>query len=593
MSGSEGDGTAEGPRSSRARSGGVARPGRKGRARGWRVGDASSTRTDLVLALALWGLAYLHRALFLFSNVDRNWGFTVFYEGDSETFYDFARAILAGVPYDSGIPFHPPLWPHLLAWIHVLVGAGSVQAEVPHVEVKLWTAAIGASVVPLLFLLAQRYLGRGVALVSALVATYSFGLYVVSVAPVTESLFMVLLLSSLLVMSTMDHPLAPWSTDRRLPVQRQASRYRTWMKATGLGILLGLLCLTRAEGVLPAMLVIGLGIVGAERGRFVTNRLPWIVGLAAAVLVIAPWTVRNSRALEAVNLRFASRMAEPLPTFVPITAYGPLNFALANNELAEGPFSRSILTSQADSATLDVTDPQHLEYFLHGYRIGIDWIRSQPGDFARLVLRKWRLFFGAGTLGFTQWDVPGGLDGVRRPVDLFVPNSRRGGWILFPLVILGCVQLLRAGGAPRRWALLGLLITGVGMVTAGLFFGYARLGVIALPLWISSAVAGIVATLQGVRRGFGSHDPLRSRMAAQHPRETPSGRQVRSPFDWTPRFLTVRERVAWLLPVFLLLTFEIWGATGERNFHATGTQAEGMSHLNPHDTMYLEVISGN
>ena len=72
-------------------------------------------RTDLRLAAGLALLAWLHRLAFLSSNRDRAWPYTVFYEGDSRTFFEYARALLAGRLHDSGIPFHPPGFPGFLA----------------------------------------------------------------------------------------------------------------------------------------------------------------------------------------------------------------------------------------------------------------------------------------------------------------------------------------------------------------------------------------------------------------------------------------------------------------------------------------------
>ena len=64
--------------------------------------------SDARWALGLGLLAALLRVLFVLSGTDRSWPYTAFYEGDSETFFRFARALLAGELYDGGIPFHPP-----------------------------------------------------------------------------------------------------------------------------------------------------------------------------------------------------------------------------------------------------------------------------------------------------------------------------------------------------------------------------------------------------------------------------------------------------------------------------------------------------
>ncbi|NJL27476.1 MAG: hypothetical protein HC897_06045, partial [Thermoanaerobaculia bacterium] len=169
----------------------------------------SGTRRELFWALGLSLLAWLHRLAFLLSNRDRAWPFTIFYEGDAETFFRYARALLAGEVYDSGIPFHPPGFPTFLAAIHRLLGAGEPRAVVPHLQVKLVLAAVASLGVGLLYLLVRPYLGHLAALVAALLAAWHFGLAVIAIAPVSEGLYLTLLLLALLLWSRkLEHPLA-------------------------------------------------------------------------------------------------------------------------------------------------------------------------------------------------------------------------------------------------------------------------------------------------------------------------------------------------------------------------------------------------
>ena len=145
-------------------------------------------------------LAALLRVLFVLSGTDRSWPYTVFYEGDSETFFRFARALLAGELYDGGIPFHPPGFAFFLAGLHLLVGAGAANAAVPHLAIKLILAVVvGGGSVALLYLAAAAALGRTVAIVTALLAAFHFGLYVLAVAPVGDGLFQLLLLAAIIL----------------------------------------------------------------------------------------------------------------------------------------------------------------------------------------------------------------------------------------------------------------------------------------------------------------------------------------------------------------------------------------------------------
>jgi hypothetical protein len=516
---------------------------------------AAPGNRDALWALGLTLLAWVHRLAFLRSNQDWRWPYTVFYEGDSETFFEYARALVNGKLYDNGIPFHPPGFAWVLAAVHTLAGAGAGTERVPYVAVKVMIALIGSLPVGLIYLLVRPYLGRTVALAAALLCAWSFGLYVIGVAPVTEGTYLTVLMLALLL----------WSRRLEHPLAAPDARPGGWKSALGLGLLLGFLALIRAEGVLIAVLLVAAGLPGALRDRSRRRLLPWaLVGLGW-MLAVAPWTARNAVQLSAMNERLAGRLAEPLPAFVPLTIYGPVNLALANNPQADGTFSRELLASQAQSGVLDVTDPQHLEFILHGDRIARKWMREHPGDFARLVLRKWELFFSAWKLGWTQWDWPGGLKGVRRPVDVFTPDSGAGWGLGLPLALLGLVCALATPGAPRRWALLVLLLTLAGMVTTGLFFGYVRQGLLLLPFWLTltaTALVWIGERLRGLASGF-----------------------TLAPIDPPRRLLQILAGAA-----ALLLVLELSGMGANRNYKATGTNVAGQTYLDRDQPVSLEEI---
>ncbi len=512
--------------------------------------ETPARRVDLWIAGGLVLLAWVHRLVFLRSNRDFSWPYTFFYEGDSEVFYSYARALLSGELYDAGIPFHPPGFAWFLAGIHTFLGAGEAGARVPHVAVKSIMALLGSVAIGQLFLLARPYLGRTVALIASLLGLYHFGLYVLSVAPVTESLYLVLLLSALLVWTRrFEHPLA-------VPPEERRPGGPVW--ALLLGLLLGALALTRAEGALIVVLLIGIGLLGRRREDL---RL-WALTVLGCILIITPWAIRNAIRLEAVNEQYEDGMAEPLPTFVPLTLYGPINLALANNPEADGSFSRSWLSSQSQNPGLDLRDPQHLEFILHGDRMAWEYARSEPGGFALLVGRKWRLVSEALTLGWTQWDWPGGLTGRRRPVDLFVPDSKVAYWITVPLVLLGLILSLATPGLPRRWTMLVLLLTASLLVATGLFFGYVRLGLLFLPFWLTFMAAALVWL--GARAWKLTLPP---------------------PADPSRRLWQTLAAIA-----AVLLVLEIWGISLHRNFKATGTNVPGRNYLDRDAPIYLELL---
>ncbi len=510
-------------------------------------------RRDLWWALGLTLLAWVHRLAFLRSNRDWSWPYTIFYEGDSETFYNYARALLKGQLYDNGIPFHPPGFAWVLSFIHTLVGAGPENDRVPYFAVKVVTALIGSLPVGLLYLLVRPYLGRAVALAASLLCAWSFGLYVIGVAPVTEGTYLTLLMLCLLLWTRrFEHPLA---APDRTP--------GGWKSALGLGLFLGFLALTRAEAALIAVIFVGIGLLPALRRR--TSFKPWVLVALGWTLAVAPWAIRNALQLSGMNERLAGQLAEPLPTFVPLTIYGPVNLALANNPQADGTFSREFLASKAQSGVLDLTDPQHLEFILHGDRIAWDWIRQNPGDFVQLVLRKWTLYFSAWKLGWTQWDWPGGLNGTRLPVDVFTPDSGAGWGLGLPLAVLGLLCCLATPGAPRRWLLIVLLLTLMGMITTGLFFGYVRQGLLYLPFWLTLTAAALVWIGERIAKltsGF-----------------------TLNPIDPPRRLLQALGGIA-----ALLLVLELSGMGRDRNYEATGTTLPGHKFLDRDQPMHLKVL---
>jgi len=523
------------------------------------------------IALGLTLLAWVHRLAFLRSNRDWNWPYTIFYEGDSEVFFTYARSLLEGKLYDNGIPFHPPGFAWVLAFVHYLVGASGPLDTVPYFAEKAAVALIGSASIGLLYLLARPYVGRTVALLASLFGLYSFGLYVLHVAPVTEGTYQALLFFCLLFWTRrFEHPLsAP------VPPGERAPRRAGPGGAVLLGLLLGALALLRAEGALVGLILGCVGLAGWFRTlrqepagpRWVGLR-PWALVLLGWVLAVAPWTVRNAVQLSAANQRLG--LTEPLPTFVPLTIYGPINLALANNPQADGTFSRAFLSSASHSGVLDLKDPEHLKFMLHGGAMARDWALAHPGDALRLLGKKWGIFFDAWRLGWTQWDLPGGLIGLRRPVDVFVPESPFALWLGAPLAFLGLVLCLGTADGPRRWALLVLLMTGVGLVATGLFFGYVRQGLLYLPLWLTLTAAALTA----IARRF-THRGEGWRLAP--PGET----------DPSPRLLKVLAGLA-----VVLLAIEGWGATTDRNYKATGNTIQGSQYLNRDDPMVLEVLPG-
>lgn len=506
-------------------------------------------------ALGLTLLAWVHRLAFLQSNAtDRGWAYTLFYRGDARHFFLWSDAMLAGAPYDNGIPFHPPGFAAFLAAVRWVLGQGPES----YYSVKVALALVASLAVGLLYLLVRPYLGHLTALISALLATYHFGLYVVAVATVSEGLYTTLLLGVLLLWSRcLEHPLAAPGRPPRTP------SHLAWAGlAAGVGT--GAMALIRAESGLLTALLVAAGLLGVwwrrREDAWGRRLVPWVLLGVGWAVVVSPWTIRNAESLRAFNERNAERLAEPLPTFVPITIYGPLNLALANQDGADGTFSPDALMKRTGSDQLQLFNPLHLEYLLHGDRLAFEWIRGHPGEFARLAMKRWWLTAEVMKLGFTQWDWPGGLNGVRRPVDMFVPDRGAALWILGPLGLLGFLTCFAAGEERRRWAILVALASFATLAVTAFFFGYARQGVIVLPLWLSLVAAGAVW------------------IGGRVPGHLPGAAGVRR----------------WWLPALIvaLLALEVLGGRGDRRFERRQDVEDMISgvQINGDATIRIEVV---
>ena len=264
------------------------------------------------------------------------------------------------------------------------------------------------------------------------------------------------------------------------------------------GLLLGLGSLTRAEHLLLMPLVPAILLMRRPRPGLRRLGLVSLAAIGVALLVIAPWSVRNARTLSRYN-RAHPELAAPLPVFVLVSNYGALNFALANAPGADGTFKPDLITQGTGADKLDFGDPRQLDLYMHGYRVGLRTLIGDPGSALALIARKIALGLDAGSLGFGLSNWPGGLTGTRRAVDLFTPDRK----VMLPVSL----ALLAAGlwvsrglwrrGAAIEWMFLHKL------VVCAAFFGYVRLFVHLTPfvslVQASALVAGV--SLLRARRG--------------------------------------------------------------------------------------------
>jgi len=215
---------------------------------------------------------------------------------DSFDYHRHANAIVASAAYPESelapgagpTAFRPPGYPLFLAAVFALPGPDVTMARVAQ-------ALLGVLTVALIGFVSLRLWGPRVALVAAAMATVFPPLIFLGAALLSEPLFLALELGALA--ATLQHRVSPRPG---------------WLVAAG--VLCGLAALTRTVGW---ALVVPLAVLVLSEPGLRRHKALRAVGLmAASVLVVAPWTVRNAIVMDA---------------FVPVSTQGGHTLAGAYN----------------------------------------------------------------------------------------------------------------------------------------------------------------------------------------------------------------------------------------------------------------------
>jgi hypothetical protein len=414
----------------------------------------------------------------------------VFYQGDARAFLAYASHLVAGVPFDNGVPFHPPGWPFVLSLFFRAMGFAPLDGRAADPGlVKLFVATISGLTVGLTTVVAARVGGTGAMLAVALLGTFHFGHVVQGGVPTSEPLYGLMVVLALLLTARWIQVESARPRDR----SGSAAEIRRACASGLLGVLGGFTTLVRAE-FLACALVLGF-LLWRSSTRTGSSRLAdgaYIFGLC---LALAPTTLWHWQSVSAFNASRAGRIAGPLPRLAPVTSYGAFNFAMANHADADGGPNRDhpLLVAESPSddsipseAGLDFASPAAYELYVHGYQIGLRWLLDNPGDGLALAWRKAAMTSGVFAYGYLQDNIPAGVDGTRRRVDQLDPSRRLLWPIHVALVMCGAWQLRRR--RDDRLLLAGPLLA---LASSSLmFFGYVRLGVAYLPIfWILQGTA--------------------------------------------------------------------------------------------------------
>jgi hypothetical protein len=488
-------------------------------------------RAVRLLALALFAAGLLVRILFWRATADRAWAWSAYFKGDAPLWIDWARAIAAGKSFELGLPIHPPGAAYLAAFLW-----NELPSGIPFL--RLAWIVLGSLVPVFVFLAAERSFGLLVAAAAGCFAALSTALLVLSASINNETPYLVLAIGSfwftdglrekpglgrLLLWSVLNGVACLFRVEHLLFyllalaffaigwMRRSGFRAVSWAAASLFFFALPLVpwhakswnAIARLNRDAPSPRSGYSARVawdaGALRRR---DELPGFARGTASEFVAATVAYRGRQRVRAADYSILDEafgyVPRPFARHPFVSSYGPLNFALANAPGATGAFDRTPLeqppplgggasryppelVSGLPPAELSFVYPPHLRLYNEGYAVGARGITAHPADFVRLAVQKLAVFGTGAALGVTGWNLPLGLSGLRRPVDLVVPD---GGvvalvWRIFLFAAcLAGILAARKDPASIPW----LLFLASKLVVTVAFFGYARQGAAVVPV---------------------------------------------------------------------------------------------------------------
>jgi 4-amino-4-deoxy-L-arabinose transferase-like glycosyltransferase len=354
--------------------------------------------------------------------------------------------------------FRPPAFPVLLAGVYKLVGVGSATTRWE--AGRILQVLLGAIAVGLICLIARRLWGAKVALLAGAIAAVYPPLLLVGSSLMTEPLYLVFSLSAVLAALR----------------ARDAGQPGRWALLSG--VLCGLTALTRGNGIFLLVPVALLAWSGRPRRSLRAVSVP-LVAIAATLLTIAPWAVRNSVAFH---------------QFVPLGTEGGYALAGTYNDAARSDARAPWLWQPplARTLTLHRREPRLNEADISS-RLStevVDFVRAHPGSPFAVAYWNARRLLNLPGPGIERelasvWDYPRALAVI----------SVYAFWLIGLLAIAGA--LTRATRrAPAAFWLCPLALA----VPTLFFLGLTRYRVPADPYVVILAALGIVGARRPAQR---------------------------------------------------------------------------------------------
>lgn len=412
---------------------------------------SSAARVGLLVPLGIFLLAFGLRLIYLFQIE----AIPLFYSlaADSRSYDEWAQRIAAGDWLGQGVFYQAPLYPYFLGLLQFAFGHDLWLIRVIQI-------ALGSFACVLLYWAGSSFFSRGAGIAAGLIlSVYAPAIFFDAL--IQKTVLDLTLISLLLFLLGRAQQKAHWSQ---------------WL---AIGAVLGLLGLSRENALVWALVLpIWIWLYFVERPP--QGRLGWVaVFLTGLILVLLPVGLRNLK----VGGEFTLTTSQ----------LGP-NFFIGNNPAADGTYislrpghgdpryERQDATELAEQALGRSLSPGEVSsYWLQR---SLEYIRSQPMDWLRLMARKWLILWNVRELEDAD--------------DFYLYQDwswllRVLGWVshfglLAPLAALGVVLTWREWR--KLWLLYAMLATMALSVATFYLFGRYRYPMV--PLLTLFAGAGLV-----------------------------------------------------------------------------------------------------
>jgi hypothetical protein len=366
--------------------------------------------------------------------------FSAFFFGDSSIYHQAALDLALQGSY--GKLLHPPMTSTFLALFYLVFGPSFAASHLIY-------SLMGASISLIFALLATRWFNHRTGIITGWVTALSFSQLILSGSICAEIPALLYIGAGLLLLEN-----------------------KTAFIRFFAGLLFGAATLTRSELIIFMILLFLVSFFQNSSKR--KSLIPVIIGF---FIILSIWSFRNYRYLSNVFPE------EPfIARIMPTGLNGPFNFYIGNGPTANGGYRFPDRASNPwlGRKQVNLENPEHIDIVLNGFRYGLECIKSNPSESVFLAFRKITYFFGGYFHGFFQNNFPEGLRGSFRNGDMWRPESRWFGFIVFVACLYGLYQSFKT--AKFAIFVISIFIFS-GFLNAILFFGLARHAAIQMPFY--------------------------------------------------------------------------------------------------------------